>query len=333
MPHFGMVGFITSKKHTVIVGGLLLVIITCQVVSSNDEFFLASAPNFYMNVIGYAAALYFLVNFSEKFVGDIILSHKKLSIKGREITDSLNYAKRIQRSHLPSVLQIQKTLQDSFVLNKPKDIVSGDFYFFKEQGPKVFLAVADCTGHGVPGALLSILANEKLDASVRQSTDTSKILRLVNQKIKRALRQSDLENENYDGMDIALCSLDLDTQILCFAGANRPVWIIRSGANQVEEVKPTKASIAGHTRNEQNYQTHELQLNAGDSFYLFSDGFADTFGGKNGKKLMTKKFKSLLLDIQSKSMDEQGSYLDTYIDEWKRGLDQCDDILVIGVRV
>lgn len=136
-----------------------------------------------------------------------------------------------------------------------------------------------------------------------------------------------------DGMDIALCSVNTTTYTVNYAGANRPLWIIRNGQTEVEEIKATKKAIGGYTEDEQHFDTHQLQLAKGDSFYIFSDGYADTFGGEAGKKLMTKRFKEILLDIQHKPMPQQETYLDTFIETWKADAEQVDDILVIGVRL
>jgi serine phosphatase RsbU (regulator of sigma subunit) len=249
------------------------------------------------------------------------------------ITDSINYAQRIQQARLPDKKEIYSALPHSFVLFKPKDIVSGDFYFFHKHGRLVFIAAADCTGHGVPGALMSMVCSEKLDEAVSQSTDLSEILQKLNIGIKTALRQSNDTNSTKDGMDIALCSIDTTSGIVNYAGANRPIWIIRKGHTYVEEIKATKQSIGGFTENSQQFESHEIKLQAGDSFYIFSDGYADTFGGKEEKKLTTKKFKEILLSIQSKSMQDQEIYLDNFINDWKTGIEQVDDILVIGVKL
>lgn len=256
----------------------------------------------------------------------------ELAQKNSEIKDSINYAQRIQRAILTSKDEINATLKNCFVLFKPKDIVSGDFYFYAEKDNAVLIAAADCTGHGVPGALMSMIGSEKLMAAVIESTNPSTILNLLNRGIKSSLRQSDHEESTRDGMDIALVSLDLKNNIAHYSGANRPIWIIRNGSKEIEEIKATKKAIGGFTADTQQFDLHELQLNAGDTFYLFTDGYADQFG-HTGKKLMTKKFRELLASIQHLSMPEQEKYLDDFIERWKQDVEQVDDILVIGVRV
>lgn len=253
--------------------------------------------------------------------------------KNKDITDSINYAKRIQQAKLPRKEIIYSALPDSFVLFKPKDIVSGDFYFFHKNDKSIFIASADCTGHGVPGAFMSMIGSEKLDDALAHSADTSEILRHLNKGIKNSLHQTDSDESTRDGMDIALCSVDTDNCVVKYAGANRPLWIIRNGQTAVEEIKATKKAIGGFTEDSQHFDTHVVQLQHGDTFYIFSDGYADTFGGQEEKKLTTKRFKEILLSIQYKSMQDQEAHLGDFIEDWKAGTEQVDDILVIGVRL
>jgi serine phosphatase RsbU (regulator of sigma subunit) len=258
---------------------------------------------------------------------------KIIEEKNKDITDSINYAKRIQQAKLPKKEDIYKSFPDSFVLFKPKDIVSGDFYYFHKNNKSVFIAAADCTGHGVPGAFMSLIGSEKLDEAVFLSSDPSAILKQLNIGIKNSLHQSDSSESTRDGMDIALCSVDKVNRIVKYAGANRPFWIIRKGQIVIEEFTGTKNAIGGLTGDNQNFDTHEIKLYQGDTFYIFSDGYADTFNGQDGKKLTTKKFKQLLLKIQNMSMKEQENHLENFIEDWKAGTEQVDDILVMGVRV
>ncbi|MDP2387800.1 MAG: SpoIIE family protein phosphatase [Bacteroidota bacterium] len=263
------------------------------------------------------------------------MEKSKLAVeeKNKNITDSITYAKRIQQAKLPKKEEIYSALPDSFVLFKPKDIVSGDFYFFKKKGQSIFIAAADCTGHGVPGALMSMIGLEKLNVAVKLSEDTSEILHRLNKGIKKSLRQSDNIDSTKDGMDIALCSINTQSRIIKYAGANRPMWIVRKGHTSVDEIKPTKKAIGGFTDNDQHFDTHEIQLNERDTIYIFSDGYADTFGGEFGKKMMSRRFKETLLHIQDKTMLEQEKYLDNFLESWKAELEQVDDVLVIGIRL
>jgi serine phosphatase RsbU (regulator of sigma subunit) len=256
-----------------------------------------------------------------------------ISDKNKDITDSITYARRIQQAKLPAKEEIASHLKDCFVLFKPKDIVSGDFYYFTSRNGSVFIAAADCTGHGVPGAIMSMVGSEKLEDAVNNSSGISEILQQLNKGIKSSLRQSDNANSTRDGMDIALCEILQSEKLLCYAGANRPLWIVRKGASMVEEIKATKSAIGGLTHDDQTFESHKVAFNPGDTLYICTDGYADQFNGNTGKKLMTKKFREILLQIQSLGMQEQMEHLDHFIEEWKAGTEQVDDILVIGIRL
>jgi serine phosphatase RsbU (regulator of sigma subunit) len=252
--------------------------------------------------------------------------------KQKEILDSISYAQRIQNALLPPLQEVSASLPNSFVLFKPKDIVAGDFYWFAEINNKKIIAACDCTGHGVPGAFMSTIGSEKLNEAVKDSSDVSVILNLVNRGMKKVLRQTDKINSTRDGMDVSLCAFNKDLSQVEYAGANRPLWIIRKDQLEIEEIKATKVAIGGLTEDTQEFAKHTIDLQKGDSVYLFSDGYADQFSPQD-KKLMTRKFKEIILSIQNKSMEEQKEYLGSFIDEWKGNMEQTDDILVIGVRV
>jgi serine phosphatase RsbU (regulator of sigma subunit) len=234
---------------------------------------------------------------------------------------------------LPKKEDIYASLKECFVLFKPKDIVSGDFYFFHKNKNSIFIVAADCTGHGVPGAFMSMMCSEKLDDAIAHSSNTSEILKHLNKGIKNSLHQSENSDSTKDGMDIAICSIDIEKRIVKYSGANRPLWIIRKDKMVIEEIKATKKAIGGFTDDDQNYNGHEFSLNIGDTIYISTDGYADQFGGQSGKKLMTKLFKEILLGIQDKPMCEQEKHLDNFVENWKNGMEQVDDILVIGVRL
>ncbi|MDF2447707.1 MAG: Serine/threonine protein kinase [Bacteroidota bacterium] len=184
----------------------------------------------------------------------------ELAQKNLEIKDSINYAQRIQNAILTTRSEINATLKECFILFKPKDVVSGDFYFFAKKENTAIIAAADCTGHGVPGALMSMIATEKLIAATMDSTHPSVILNTLNKGIKTSLKQSDQEGSTRDGMDIALTAINLETKRISYAGANRPVWIIRNGSKEVEEIKATKKAIGGFTAEDQQFEAHELDL-------------------------------------------------------------------------
>ncbi|HEY4798111.1 MAG TPA: SpoIIE family protein phosphatase, partial [Bacteroidia bacterium] len=267
--------------------------------------------------------------------------NQKLEIAYKDIRDSINYARKIQQAILPSIHDVYAALEQSFVFYRPKDIVSGDFYFFAEKNKKIMIGVADCTGHGVPGAFMSMIGHDMLNQIIIEKgiTSPSEVLNQLESGIRGALKQ-DLENaETKDGMDIALCQLDMhrhkdDTVAVQYAGAFRNLYIVRKHANEVEEVRADKISIGGVILGDvKKFSNHEIHLQKGDSFYIFSDGYCDQFGGPGGKKFMTRQFQRLLMSIKDHSMKEQEAILERTFKEWKGDLEQVDDILVIGVRV
>ncbi len=297
-------------------------------------------------IIGFAMLALFMVfvyrAYRQKQRDNVIITQQKIEVesqkliieeKNKGIVDSINYAKRIQQAKLPNKEDIYEALPESFVLFKPKDIVSGDFYFFYKKEQTIFIVAADCTGHGVPGALMSMIGSEQLKDAVLQSSDTSVILKRLNIGMKLSLRQSGSEESTRDGMDIAICSIDTTNLIVKYAGANRPLWYVRKGETVLEEVDPTNKAIGGLTDNDQEFQSHEIQFSKGDTFYICTDGYADQFGGQKGKKLMTRKFKEIIQEIQHLSMSEQEKHLENFNENWKSAIEQVDDILVIGVRV
>jgi len=276
---------------------------------------------------------------------ELNLKNEKLESAYKDIKDSINYAKRIQQAILPSVHDIYKVLDQSFIYYRPKDIVSGDFYFFAEKHKKIVLGVADCTGHGVPGAFMSMIGHDLLTQIIieRGITSPADILNHLEAGIRNALKQDSEHAEANDGMDIALVSLQLQKKNtepettfaeLEYAGAYRNLYLIRKNSKELDEVKADKYSIGGESLGEhKKFSNHTIPLHEGDVFYIFSDGYADQNGGSEDKKLKTKKFKEILIDIQKKSMKDQKNYLDNFITNWMGTTEQRDDILVIGVRV
>jgi ligand-binding sensor domain-containing protein/serine phosphatase RsbU (regulator of sigma subunit) len=262
-----------------------------------------------------------------------LLEHQK-----KEITDSINYSKRIQNAILPEKEIFFKNFPDSFLIYQPKDIVSGDFYFINQKDNKqFFIGAADCTGHGVPGAFMSMIGSKELAEAVSTSDRPSFILSALNKGIRKTLKQNDVELGVKDGMDIAFISIAKNENTgqlqVVYAGANRPLWILRKDAVQIEEIKATKTAIGGYTLDDQVFEEHTLTLEKGDAVYLFSDGYADQFGGKSGKKMMTKQFKENLISIKSRGMSAQGEFLLEYFNNWKGDVnEQVDDVLVIGIR-
>lgn len=253
--------------------------------------------------------------------------------KNKNITDSIIYAKRIQDATLPDIGLVRSYLQKSFVLFRPKDIVSGDFYWIEKVGNKILFAVCDCTGHGVPGAFLSLIGHNALNQIVKELKITvpGKILDELNRKVHRTLQNSLEKNSIKDGMDMAFCALDLDTNVVEFAGAYNPLYIIRD--KQIEVVPGDKMAIGSHSEEPFSFETKSIQLEEGDNIYLFSDGYADQFGGDKGKKFKYSRFKELLVSIEEKSMEEQHEILCETMDIWQGGLEQLDDLCVMGYKV
>ncbi len=270
---------------------------------------------------------------------EIETKSKLIELKNMETEQSILYAKRIQHAILPPKEEISLYLSDYFILYKSKDIVSGDFYFFSDKyakDGKVYLASVDCTGHGVPGAFMSMIGYEKLKDAVDLSMEPGKILNELNKGVKSALRQSAEANSTRDGMDLSLCAIPTKTNgitTISYAGANRPLWIIKKDATVVDEIKATKVAIGGLTHDSQEFQQHDITLSKGDTIYMFSDGYADQFGGPKKKKLMTGKFNDIILSIQHLSIKQQHDHLNDFIEKWMEGSEQVDDILVIGVKV
>jgi serine phosphatase RsbU (regulator of sigma subunit) len=264
------------------------------------------------------------------------LKNREVEHKNKNITDSINYAKRIQNSILPPDSLVYGLLPDSFVLYKPKDIVSGDFYWVEQKGDVVVFAAVDCTGHGVPGAMMSVLGFNLLTQAVKEAglTKPSDILNHLDHGVSTMLRQS-TESENVkDGMDLALCSLNFTTGELQFAGAYNGLWIVKKEGNECIETKPDKMPIGSNVDGvADQYTNHSVRLEKGDTIYIFTDGYADQFGGPKGKKFKYKQLEQVLVANHHLSMSKQKEALDKTFEDWKGILDQVDDVLVIGVRV
>jgi serine phosphatase RsbU (regulator of sigma subunit) len=269
-------------------------------------------------------------------------SKHELQEKNTEITDSINYAKRLQDALIPPKEVFKKILPDSFIIFKPKDIVSGDFYWISELNTTkenntneklVVFSVADCTGHGVPGAFMSLIGLKIFNQSVKQKgvNSPAEALDYLNNEVFNTVnKHSDSDNIIRDGMDVALCSINFKTLVLTFAGAKNPVYIVRK--KELYEIKGDKQPIGAHETQEP-FTNKEYQLEKGDMVYIFSDGYADQFGGPKGKKLKYKPFKEMLIANADESMDEQEQELENLFENWRGDLEQLDDVCVIGVRI
>jgi ligand-binding sensor domain-containing protein/serine phosphatase RsbU (regulator of sigma subunit) len=265
---------------------------------------------------------------------DIIEKKKdEIEKKNREMLDSINYASTIQSAILPSDELWKECLPDSFVLYQPKDIVSGDFYWLDKRGEQVLFAAVDCTGHGVPGALMSIIGANGLNQAVSEHGlhRPSEILDYLTMSVNESLRKSERSSYVKDGMDIAICNLNLQTRMLRYAGAYNPLVIVRNG--EVITIKADRIAIGSMEHTGKLFTDHEVQLEPGDCVYVYSDGFADQFGGPDGKKLKSAPMLKLLAGLQHMSMEQQERYLRDFFLDWKGSLEQVDDICVIGVRV
>ncbi len=266
---------------------------------------------------------------------EVVQKNIELDEKNKDITASIRYAKRIQDAILLPDDLVKQYLPKTFVLFNPKDIVSGDFYWIYDKKDTVLFAAVDCTGHGVPGAFMSIVGHNLLDKIVGEDgvTQPGDILDALNKSVSDTLRQSQSEDQSIkDGMDIALCCFDRKTNELQFAGAHNPLWVIRNG--ELIEFKGNKFPIGNLKEGEQKkFTNNSITLQKGDTAYVFSDGYADQFGGPKGKKFMYSQFKSKLISIQHMDMEQQAVHLKTFISEWMGALEQVDDILVIGTRL
>lgn len=260
--------------------------------------------------------------------------NQKLEVLYKHVTDSIRYAKRIQEAILPPDNLVKQLLPKSFVLYKPKDIVSGDFYWLHQKNNKVFFAAIDCTGHGVPGAFMSIVGHNLLEDIVSNTNHATPatILDALNKGVLETLHNREAESTTKDGMDLALCSIDFDKMDLEYAGAYNPLYLIRKGV--LQEIKGDKFPV-GYFEGMgfQKFTNHNLKIEKGDCIYIFSDGYADQFGGADGKKFMMGKFRNLLATVCNLPIDQQRKILDKTIEEWRGDNEQVDDILVWGVQV
>ncbi len=253
-----------------------------------------------------------------------------LEESNKEILDSITYAHRIQNAILPPAAHMKKHLPDSFVIYRPKDIVAGDFYWMEELDDRVVFAAADCTGHGVPGALVSVICSTALSKAVMEEhiTDPGKLLDRTRELVIQTFARS---NEDVkDGMDISLCRLK--GRSLWWAGANNPLWIIKNGTTEITEIKANKQPV-GLYADPVPFETHHISLERGDTVYIFSDGYQDQFGGDKGKKLKTGNFKKLLLEHNHLEISEIKDKLENFFENWRGEFEQVDDVCVIAFRV
>ncbi|MFH2142973.1 MAG: SpoIIE family protein phosphatase [Bacteroidota bacterium] len=250
----------------------------------------------------------------------------------KEITDSITYAQRIQKAVLPPDDYIQSLLPEHFVFFRPRDIVSGDYYWLAQIEHRTFVVVADCTGHGVPGAFMSMLGISLLNqmVNIHQKFNAGQILDELRNQVKKSLRQTVDNSESKDGMDLALMIFDFKNKQVEYAGALNPLYIIRD--NCLIEKQPDRMPIGVYKYADNNFTGHIFPFKKGDMFYAFSDGFIDQFGGPKRKKFMSKQFKELLTNISTLPVSSQSEFLDKTLNDWKGDNEQTDDILVMGIR-
>lgn len=267
----------------------------------------------------------------------LLLQQQLIEQQNKDLLESIRYAKLIQKAIFPTKEQLDAILSESFVLLKPKHIVSGDFYWIKEHHDKIFIAACDCTGHGVPGAFISIIGNNLLSKCITDygQTNPADILNQLNNEFQNANQKIiDSSYEIKDGMDIALCVIDKSKMTMEYAGAYNPIYQVKNGT--LTKLATDKIPIHLFSKNtDKKFTNYQINIESGDSYYLFSDGYADQFGGEDGKKFNYRNFQELILSIQDLTMAEQRKVFNNTIEEWKIKSDeeQTDDILIVGFRV
>jgi serine phosphatase RsbU (regulator of sigma subunit) len=272
-------------------------------------------------------------------------AYDTIEAKNLKITDSIKYAKRIQHTIMPPESYIRKILPESFVLMKPKDIVSGDFYWFEEKGDNIIFAAIDCTGHGVPGALMSMVANDLLKQAVIEQglTQPAEILNFLNLALGNSIQRKGEDNSSLrDGMDLALCSLNLKNMSLQYSGVHNPLYLFRTvkedngkdGEPQLIVYKADKNPLGNYSKKAFfAYTNYDIKIQKGDTIYIFSDGYADQLGGNDNRKFMTKRFRETLQALQKMDMETQKEKLLTTFELWRGNRSQIDDVLIIGVKI
>ena len=261
-------------------------------------------------------------------------AYNEIEENNKNMMDSINYAKLIQEAMLPEKAVLTNYFPNSLIIYRPKDIVSGDFYWFVERDNKLLIAVADCTGHGVPGSLMSMIGYSLLNeiVNVKKVRQPSEILSGLNRGIRRTLKQDKIGNQRCDGMDIALCSIDRQQRVIEFAGANRHLIYFRDKA--LEMVKGNKHGIGGlHDESVIAFTNHRICYDEGDIIYMCTDGYADQFGGSRGRRMMTRNMIKILEKSLSFGVNEQEQLLNHWLDKWQGNHEQTDDILLIGIQL
>ena len=301
----------------------------------NDErhilYSLKLLTEFYENQSDYKQSLFYYKQF-HKF--ELEYTNKELEEKKKDLLDSIRYAYRIQTAISPPEYLVNKLLPQHFVLYLPKDVVSGDFYFVSEFKDTTLFAAVDCTGHGVPGALMSVIGfNGLIQGVQKENVNTpAELLSFLDEYVNDVLRQTHDESGVKDSMDLAVCTINYQTKELMYAGAYNPLYYVKK--NEIFEIKADKLPIGVNTDGVVDiYTNHTVQLETGDTAYIFSDGYADQFGGPKNKKFKYRQLKDIILSVQDKPMKKQGEILKNTLVQWQGQEDQIDDILVMGIKV
>lgn len=309
-----------------------------------DEFLAEAQREIFINIgisLGFAIVLLTfllrsmraILSKEEELTTSLMQSKLELEQKNQDTLDSIIYAKKIQDAILPMHSKLKQWLPDSFIFHLPRDIVSGDFYWYKKINGKIYIACVDCTGHGVPGAFMSMIGTILLEDIIgkKELSEADEILNQLHLSVVKALKQNRRSKASQDGMDIALCILDENKKIMQFAGAFRPLVQVRNG--DLIRIKSDAAPIGGFRGEDPSFSKHEISLEKGDTFYIYTDGYADQFGGSHNKKYMTKRFREFLLSTNHLPLEDQEKELQKEFVRWKGDADQVDDVLVLGFRI
>ena len=269
----------------------------------------------------------------ERHHSKVLEQRNYIAQQNKEITDSIIYAGRIQTALLPHKDTIKPDIAESFILYMPRNIVSGDYYWMSKKDKKVILVAADCTGHGVPGAFMSMLGMAFLNDIISNKgiLYANEILNQLREYIIIALKQKGAEEDSKDGMDMAICIIDFGTMIMQYAGAYNPIYHIRSG--EIKEIEADRMPVSFYHKGQLSFTNKLISIKENDLIYMFSDGICDQFGGQNNKKFSSHRFRELLLAAHSKPLTEQHQLIEKAINDWKGTYEQTDDILVIGIKV
>ncbi len=303
--------------------------------SENNEkailYSLKALAELYENNSDYKNALFY---YKQLHFAELSSTNKELEEKKKDFLDSIKYAYRIQTALAPPQYLVDKLLPEHFILYLPKDVVSGDFYFVSEFKDKILFAAVDCTGHGVPGALMSVIGFNGFIQGIQNDNvnNPAELLSFLDEYVNDVLRQTHDESGVKDSMDLAVCTVDFKTKTVMYAGAYNPLYYVKQG--ELYEIKADKLPIGVNTDGVVDiYTNHIVQLEKGNTVYIFSDGYADQFGGHKNKKFKYRQLRELILSVQDKTMKEQGEVLKNTLAEWQGNEEQIDDILVMGIRI